>query len=467
MDEKTTLSIEKKKWTDSGNSVAQTERSNPSQFTASPIERILFLQRTIGNRAVESMIRSGTLQTKLKIGEPGDEYEKEADRVAEQVMRMPEPHVSTDNFQIRRACLKCEENDLKRQTIKEEEEEDKLHRKPIEEEEKLQAKTASNLNPEVDPGIENHIRSMKGGGSPLSEQERAFFEPRFGADFSQVRVHTDTKASETAQALNARAFTIGNHMVFGKGQYEPDHKSGKTLIAHELTHVMQQGKGVSFKQFPFLNTNDLQRMDKFHIQSKGKTTVLQRSIINVTLPDGKMIKVDCETPPPPAPGLAPAACEIKDLKSPKGPQKKACENALNAARADSNVQKIIKNLKSLKGCSVPTMDCKDCTAGCNGAGAWHFPNAIHICADTNPSESQTISYLKHELTHELQDCRHSADVNCNDRMKMEIEAYKAAGRSFESSFQGAVWSSCITMRCKDSDINKGLAAAMKKYYDSI
>lgn len=204
------------------------KKVDSSQHCNSFTDRVMFLQRTVGNQGVERMIRSGTLQVKLNIGQPGDQYEQEADRVAEHVMRMPEPQsVSGNNKHIQRACPKCEENELKRQ--------------PAEDgEEKLQTKTASVFNPEVDPGIENQIQSIKGGGNPLSESDRAFFEPRFGADFSQVRVHTDSQAAESARAVNARAFTMGHDVVFGKGEYAPGTHEGRRLLGHELTHTIQQ-----------------------------------------------------------------------------------------------------------------------------------------------------------------------------------------------------------------------------------
>jgi peptidoglycan hydrolase-like protein with peptidoglycan-binding domain len=209
---------------------SHTRKSNYLQPVDSSVDRILFLQRAIGNQAVSRLIKSGTLQAKLKIGQPDDIYEQEADRVAEQVMRMPEPEiVSRNELHIQESCSACKENELKRQPIKEEEEE-----------EKLQAKTTSNRIPEIDPNIESYIRSLNGGGQPLSEDSRAFFEPRCSYDFSQVRVHTDVKAAESAQALNAAAFTIGRNVVFAQGRYAPETISGKSLLAHELAHVVQQ-----------------------------------------------------------------------------------------------------------------------------------------------------------------------------------------------------------------------------------
>ena len=135
---------------------------------------------------MQRLIKSGTLQAKLKIDQPGDKYEQEADRVADAVMRMPEPTVaSAGTPHNMRAGPGCEEEELRRQPIEEEEEE--LQRQPIEEEEEeLQAKATSGHISEVNPNLEYHIHSLKGGGQPLKENDRAFFEPRFGRDFSQI-----------------------------------------------------------------------------------------------------------------------------------------------------------------------------------------------------------------------------------------------------------------------------------------
>lgn len=243
----------------------------------SPADQILHLQRTMGNQAVQRLLKSGTIQAKLTIGKPNDKYEQEADRVAEQVMRMPEPNQSLVNghsslAQRKSGCPECPEKEeiqtkplaeqitplvqrqvgpekeeesvqgklLQRQE-KEEEEQTKLQRQPEEEEEKpVQAKPANSQTPSVSSKIESGINSLKGGGQPLSESTRSYFESRFGADFSQVRVHTDSNTSGAAKSVNARAFTTGNDVVFGTGQYSPETSPGKKLIAHELMHVVQQ-----------------------------------------------------------------------------------------------------------------------------------------------------------------------------------------------------------------------------------
>ncbi len=84
---------------------------------------------------------------------------------------------------------------------------------------------------------------MAGGGEPLSQSDRAFFEPRFGYDFSHVRVHGDVRAAESARAVNALAYTVGQDVVFGPGWYAPGTNEGSHLLAHELTHVVQQSGG--------------------------------------------------------------------------------------------------------------------------------------------------------------------------------------------------------------------------------
>lgn len=87
---------------------------------------------------------------------------------------------------------------------------------------------------------EADINIPRGGGQPLPESARTYFEPRFGYDFSQVRIHTDAPAAESARAVNALAYTVAADVVFGAEQYAPETTDGKRLLAHELTHVVQQ-----------------------------------------------------------------------------------------------------------------------------------------------------------------------------------------------------------------------------------
>src|ERR1700742_3235839 len=107
------------------------------------------------------------------------------------------------------------------------------------EKEQLQRKAASHLHSDDSiPPIVHEV--LNSSGQPLDRKARAFFEPRFGHDFSKVRVHTGAHAAESALAVNALAYTVGNNVVFGAGQYAPQATSGRRVLAHELTHVVQQ-----------------------------------------------------------------------------------------------------------------------------------------------------------------------------------------------------------------------------------
>jgi outer membrane protein OmpA-like peptidoglycan-associated protein len=204
---------------DCGNSASltgQCSKCQSEQFTQQPRS----IAQTI-SAPVSAPVLHELIQPKLRVGAPGDKYEQEADWVADQVMRMPEP-------KLQRLCTKCNEE---------------LQRQP--QEAMLQAKTVSGESPLISLNLQNRITALQGGGQPIPQAERAFFEPRFGADFSQVRVHRDQHAAETACDLNARAFTVGKDVVFGAGQYSPETSEGKKLLAHELTHVVQQGGAAS------------------------------------------------------------------------------------------------------------------------------------------------------------------------------------------------------------------------------
>lgn len=185
---------------------------------------ILRLQRTIGNQAAQRWLQSNAeerntvfigitpslfghdfsqipvspltarpIQTKLAINKPGGEYEQEAERVADHVMRMPEPRLQSTCACGGRGHI-CQ--------------------------------------------TEPHL--IQGKGNNMSSTQRDFFEPRFGADFSGVRLHTDNRSAEMADNLGARAFTVGNDIVFGSGMYRPESSDGKHLMAHELAHTIQQ-----------------------------------------------------------------------------------------------------------------------------------------------------------------------------------------------------------------------------------
>jgi hypothetical protein len=165
------------------------------------------LQGIIGNHG---MLRhpSKFVQPKLIISQPDDYYEIEANRVAEQVMRMENPEATERvKADVPRIRLLTGEN--------------------------------KTLRPSV--GLEARINAIRGSGKPLTKSLRDFFESRFGYDFGNVRFHTDSRSDELNRVLGARAFTAGADLFFRKNECRPESKQSQKLTAHELTHVVQQG----------------------------------------------------------------------------------------------------------------------------------------------------------------------------------------------------------------------------------
>ncbi len=175
------------------------------------------------------------IQTRLAVNEPGDRYEQEAERAADAVSQSP--FVGDGRFE--QASLAAGLTPLvQRAPVKGDDEKKK---KKEEAPTRLQKSTSSNgAAAVVPPSVESAIGTMTRSGDPLPGSERAYFESRFGHDFGGVRTHTGPEASGAAVSLGARAFTVGDHIFFGAGQYEPGMASGRRLLAHELTHTIQQ-----------------------------------------------------------------------------------------------------------------------------------------------------------------------------------------------------------------------------------
>ena len=184
---------------------------------------VIQLQRSYGNAYVQRLLSSRTVQAKLTVNPPDDVYEREADRVADAAS------------EIQRQPMEEEEEMLQPKAASE------IQRQPIEEEEEmLQPKADDNQPLAVAEDLEKRISAARGGGQPLPDSVRASLEPHLGHDFSQVRIHDDAEADRLANHLGAEAFTTGHDVFFREGAYKPDSESGKGLIAHELTHVVQQ-----------------------------------------------------------------------------------------------------------------------------------------------------------------------------------------------------------------------------------
>jgi len=168
--------------------------------------------KTSGTAASGTAKSSVFFQPKLTVNQPDDLYEREADVMADRVMRMAVPA----GGEPRGTESKPEERYVQREV------------------------ESRGAVPQADSRFERYVAGLGGRGNPLLTEERRFFESRFNRDFSDVRIHTDNAAAQSAHSIHAQAYTSGTNVVFGAGQYQPNTEKGRHLMAHELTHVMQQ-----------------------------------------------------------------------------------------------------------------------------------------------------------------------------------------------------------------------------------
>lgn len=198
--------------------------------------------------------RKPRLQTKLSVSEPGDSHEQEADRVADEVVSRSAAPVAEEN-KLNPGNTKPENNAASPQSLQTKisrMEEPAAESAPVETEvpsTETEAATDAAANSEqgVSEEVERQIAGMRGQGAQLPEQLRTELEGQFNHDFSSVSIHTGGTADALCKQLSARAFTVGSDIFFASGEYAPDSQEGKRLLAHELTHVVQQGSGVTRK----------------------------------------------------------------------------------------------------------------------------------------------------------------------------------------------------------------------------
>ena len=211
------------------------------------------LQRTIGNQALGQLI----IQRKMTVGPVGDKYEQEADSVAKQVVgKLHTTH--THNSPAATTQRQEDEQELQMKLLPnisslQRQEEEELQLKPLvqrqEEEEELQAKGDPMLaGGELSGDVESSVQSAKSGGQPMSDNIRGPIEQAFNADFSGVKVHTGSQSDSLNRSLSARAFTSGQDVFFRQGEYNLGNSRGQELLAHELTHVLQQSGGAVQRQ---------------------------------------------------------------------------------------------------------------------------------------------------------------------------------------------------------------------------
>ena len=172
------------------------------------------------------------VQAKLTISDTGDLHEQEADRIADHVMRMPEPPAAAGTpsrvpggqpeCECGGACSDCQQG----------------HRDGDQEHVRAKPSGPPGTGRSDAPAIVH--QTLGSAGQPLDHAARTYFEPRFGHDFSAVRIHADLQAAASADAVTARAYAVGQDIVFGAGQFAPGTTGGRWLLAHELAHVVQQ-----------------------------------------------------------------------------------------------------------------------------------------------------------------------------------------------------------------------------------
>ena len=196
-----------------------------------PGAHVRAVQRSIGNAATARWL-GRAIQAKRTVGPAGDALEREADRVADDVVRSrgatPGRSIGRSPVTISRACAECAR--------------ERRARRDDEAQRVMRASGAEPAGPpEVTAELESYLDSSAGAGRPLPAHVQAAFEPRFGRDLSSVRVHDDSRAARAAADIDATAFTTGSNVYFAAGRFRPGTREGDHLLAHELTHVVQQG----------------------------------------------------------------------------------------------------------------------------------------------------------------------------------------------------------------------------------
>ncbi len=236
----------------------------PSGYTENFLEKIINQHGTNSsdtpvqpkpmNRLKAIASQRMAIQAKLSIGEPNDKYEQEADATASKVVQQINSTPQDQSVQ-REESMEEEDEELQMKPISSIQRESAM-----EEDEELQMKSLvqrrENLGgEEASTDLESSIQSARGGGQSLEPNLQAKMGQAMGADFSGVKVHTDSQSDQLNKSIQAKAFTTGQDVFFRQGAYEPSSRGGQELIAHELTHVVQQnGQAVNSIQRKTKNT---------------------------------------------------------------------------------------------------------------------------------------------------------------------------------------------------------------------
>ncbi len=216
--------------------MAESARQAKAEETRSTSVSATQPRATVARSALDArrstLLSKKMIQPSLRVSQPSDAAEVEADRVARAVVSMPSPAPDATHRSgpmLHRAAAPAAKKGMKAG---------------------------------ADADVEKDVRKAATGGAALPPKVRKTLEPRFRASFAGVRIHTDGNAAKLSAKLGARAFTFGNHIFFGGGAYDPNSKGGMELIAHELTHTIQQGETIQRKADPAADTQVGQRTER-------------------------------------------------------------------------------------------------------------------------------------------------------------------------------------------------------------
>ena len=202
--------------------------------------------QSLKNKTPERSLSKGKIQPKLKVSSPGDTYEREADAMAERVMRKAESGIIARSLQ-----------------------EEKKSEKTNKDNPSVRRKVSTDGGTSVAPPMISQLSgNANAGGAPLSHDTRSFMENAFSRDFSHVRIHTGEQAVGMSRDIHAKAFTYGDNIYFNQGQFSPETPEGKSLLAHELTHVVQQDEDTA--------SPDIARAVELRPPGKGEASAFDR-----------------------------------------------------------------------------------------------------------------------------------------------------------------------------------------------
>jgi len=377
------------------------------------------------------------IQAKLKIGKPGDKYEQEADAVADRVMRMRD----TDSIQMQPIEEEEEELQPKLRMQPEEEEEEMMQPKlktsknnKIQmvckncEDELLQTKS-TNSESHASEAVTEKIRQTRGNGKPLPDNTNQFMSGALGADFSDVKIHANSTSSSLNQSLNSRAFTYGNNIYFNKGEYNPSSTSGKKLLAHELTHVVQQTGSTIHKQATQATVPQTERRNGLGI--RGRTglydAVLNRGTNTLTL-------------------------EMRVAFNFTGPW----PNDAAKTRWSNDFERLVENRWSYRYYLVPD-------GVCSSADETFFARVNVIPVTSNPHFNITVAYVTSHAGSSANSVTRTASLDSMDTVE---RTRTRAGESFQQRGVEHEFGHMLGLAHIECDVTTGVCPAGDQYGDT-